>query len=43
MEETTMEEIVAKMQAKWDVSSEIAMRDVEKVVNGLKSIGAIDD
>ncbi|MBP3815868.1 MAG: PqqD family protein [Firmicutes bacterium] len=43
MEETTLEEIVEKMRAKWDVSPEVAMSDVEKVVNGLRSIGAIDD
>lgn len=41
--ETTEDEIVAKMQSKWDVSDEIARRDVRKVVKQLKEIGAIDD
>lgn len=40
--ETTEDEIVAKMQTKWDVSDEIARRDVRKVVEQLKGIGAID-
>ena len=40
--ETTEDEIVAKMLEKWDVSDEIARRDVQKVVNQLRGIGAID-
>ena len=40
--ETTEDEIVAKMQKKWEVSDEIARRDVRKVVKQLKEIGAID-
>ncbi|MCR4645305.1 MAG: PqqD family protein [Oscillospiraceae bacterium] len=40
--ETTEDEIVAKMQQKWDVSDEIARADVRKIVDQLKSIGAID-
>lgn len=41
-EDTTEDEIVAKMQQKWDVTDEIARRDVRKVVDQLKGIGAID-
>lgn len=41
--ETTEDEIVAKMQEKWEVSDEIARRDVRKIVTQLKGIGAIDD
>ena len=41
--ETTEDEIVAKMQKKWDVSDEIARRDVRKVVEQLRGIGAIDE
>ena len=41
--DTTEDEIVAKMQQKWDVSDETARRDVRKVVEQLRSIGAIDD
>ena len=40
--ETTEDEIVAKMQQKWEVSDEIARRDVRKVIEQLKGIGAID-
>ena len=36
-------EIVAKMLEKWEVSDEIARRDVRKIVKQLKDIGAIDD
>ena len=41
--ETTEEEIVAKMTEKWDVSAETAGRDVRKIVEQLRKIGAIDD
>lgn len=41
--DTTEDEIVAKMLEKWEVSDEIARRDVRKIVNELKSIGAIDE
>ena len=40
--ETNEDEIVAKMQAKWDVTDEIARRDVRKIVEQLRGIGAID-
>lgn len=40
--ETTEDEIIAKMQKKWDVSDEVARRDVRKVVEQLRGIGAID-
>ena len=41
--ETTEDEIVAKMRRKWDVSDETARRDVRKVVEQLRGIGAIDE
>lgn len=41
--ETDEDEIVAKMQQKWDVSDETARRDVRKIVAQLREIGAIDD
>ena len=41
--DTTEDEIVEKMQQKWDVSDEVARRDVQKIVEQLRSIGAIDD
>ncbi|MBR6385942.1 MAG: PqqD family protein [Ruminococcus sp.] len=40
--ETTEDEIVAKMLKKWDVSEEIARRDVKKIVAQLRKIGAIN-
>ena len=40
--DTTEAEIVAKMQQKWEVTDEIARRDVRKVVEQLRGIGAID-
>ena len=42
-EDTTEDEIVAKMLDKWEVSDEAARRDVRKIVEQLKGIGAIDD
>ncbi len=39
--DTTEDEIVAKMRENWDVSDELARRDVRKIVDQLKSIGAI--
>ncbi len=41
--DTTEDEIAAKMLAKWDVSEEAARRDIRKIVDQLKSIGAIDE
>ena len=41
--ETTEDEIIAKMRKKWDVSDEIARRDVRKIVSQLRGIGAIDE
>ena len=40
--ETTEDEIVAKMQKKWEVSDEIARRDVRKITEQLRNIGAIE-
>ena len=41
--ETTEDEIVKKMQQNWDVSDELARRDVRKIVEQLRGIGAIDE
>ncbi|MBR1554794.1 MAG: PqqD family protein [Oscillospiraceae bacterium] len=40
--ETTEDEIVSKMPKHFDVSEEIARRDVSKIISQLKGIGAID-
>ena len=42
-QETTEDEIIAKMCQKWDVSEDDARRDVRKVVGQLRGIGAIND
>lgn len=42
-EETTEDEIAARMQEKWNVSDEIARRDIRKIVKQLTDIGAIDE
>lgn len=41
-QETTVDEIVAKMLAKYDAPKEIIRRDVKKIVSQLREIGAID-
>ena len=41
--DTTDNEIVAKMQKKWEVSDEIARRDVRKITEQLRDIGAIEE
>ena len=41
--DTTEDEIVAKMLEYYDVSEEIARHDVQKIVGKLKQIGAIDE
>ncbi len=41
--ETTVDEIVAEMQKKYDGPKEAMERDVNKVIEQLKKIGAIDD
>ena len=41
-QETTEDEIVAKMLAKYDAPEEIIRRDVKKIVSQLREIGAID-
>ncbi len=41
--ETTEDEIVSELRKKWDVSDEIARRDVRKIVEQLRGIGAIDE
>ncbi len=41
--DTTEDEIVSKMLKKWDVSEEIARRDVRKVITQLREIGAVND
>lgn len=41
--DTTEDEIVAKMLKKYEVSEELARRDVQKITEQLRKIGAIDD
>ena len=42
-EETTREEIIAKMLHKYDVSREIVAADVDKILSKLRSINALDE
>lgn len=39
--ETSLDEIVDKILAKYDVSREIAMQDVQEIIEKLNSIGAV--
>lgn len=41
--ETTKEEIVDKMLEKYDVSRDIIDKDVEQILEKLRSIGALDE
>ena len=41
--DTSDKEIVAAMKARYDASEEIIARDVEKVLSGLREIGALDE
>ena len=41
--ETTREEIVRKILAKYDADEVDVARDVDKIINALKSIGAVDE
>ena len=41
--ETTKEEIIKKMLETYDASKEVLENDVEKILEQLHSIGAIDD
>lgn len=42
-QETTEDEITAKLCAQYDVDAETARRDVQKIVSQLRGIGAIDE
>ena len=42
-EETTKEQIVATMLEQYEVSEERASKDVDKIVEKLRSIGALDE
>ena len=41
--ETTREEIIEKMLEEYDVECSLLERDVDKVLDSLRSIGAIDE
>lgn len=41
--ETTREEIVRKILVKYDADEADVARDVDKIINALKSIGAVDE
>ena len=43
MEETTVEGIVDKMAAKYDVSKEVLRRDVTAVLEQFRKVGAIEE
>lgn len=42
-EETTTEKIVEKILAEYEVEPDVAKKDVERVIESLRSIGAIDE
>lgn len=42
-EETTRDEVIAKMQAKYDAPVEVLTADVDKILNKLRSINALDE
>ena len=42
-EETTIEKIVEKILAEYDVEPDVAKKDVERVIESLRGIGAIDE
>ena len=42
-QEITKEEIIAKMLEKYDAPKELITKDVEKIIEQLHNIGAIDD
>ena len=42
-QDTTEDAIVAKMLKKWDVSEEVARRDVRRIIDQLRGIGAIEE
>ena len=42
-EETTREAIIAKMLAKYDATEEVLAADVDKILNCLRSIKALDE
>jgi len=42
-EETTKEAIVAKMLAKYNASEEVLSADVDKILDKLRSINALDE
>lgn len=41
--ETTREEIIQKMLDKYDADETDVAKDVDKIINALKSIGAVDE
>ena len=41
--ETTRDKIVAEMLAVYDVAEDVAGRDVDRILDKLRSIGAIDE
>lgn len=43
MEETTREAIIDRMEAKYDAPRQILAEDVDVVLNGLRSMGALDE
>ena len=42
-EETTKEKIVAAMLERYDAEEQVISADVDKVIDALRSIGAIDE
>ncbi len=42
-EETTREDLIAAMEAKYDAPLDALTRDVDKVISTLRAIGALDE
>ena len=42
-EDTTVEKIVEKVLAEYDVDPNVAKKDVERIIESLRGIGAIDE
>ena len=42
-EDTTVEKIVEKILAEYDVDPNVAKKDVERIIESLREIGAIDE
>ena len=42
-EETTLQEVVAKLSDKYTAEADVIQKDVERTISSLKEIGAVDE